>query len=223
MAGVLQYIVPFLALVGAVISLLKSSRRRGLLQSAANSGSKVLTGISWQEFEVLVGEAFRRKGYSVEESGGGGADGGVDLILRKDGEKVLVQCKQWRAYKVGVKAVRELYGVMAATGASHGYVVISGRFTEDAVRFATGREIDLIDGEKLNRLIRAIKHERKVVIPKAGTAVQEGGGMVLNISIPACPKCGSSMVKRMARKGERIGRQFWGCRNYPRCMGVRPL
>jgi restriction system protein len=50
----------------------------------------------------------------VAEIGGGGADGGVDLVLTKPGksggEKFLVQCKQWRAYKVGVDVVRELYG-----------------------------------------------------------------------------------------------------------------
>jgi restriction system protein len=46
------------------------------------------------------------------ETGGGGPDGGVDLVLRKPGgngsEKFLVQCKQWRALKVGVDVVREL-------------------------------------------------------------------------------------------------------------------
>ena len=48
----------------------------------------------WREFEMLVGEAFRLQGYQVVETGGGGADGGVDLVLRKDRETFLVQCKQ---------------------------------------------------------------------------------------------------------------------------------
>ena len=46
----------------------------------------------------------------MEETGGQGADGGIDLVLRKGSERFLVQCKQWRAYKVGVNVVRELYG-----------------------------------------------------------------------------------------------------------------
>ena len=41
-------------------------------------------------------------------------------MLRKDREKFLVQCKQWKAFKVGVTVVRELYGVMAAHGAEIG-------------------------------------------------------------------------------------------------------
>lgn len=63
-----------------------------------------------------MGEAFRMQGYRVVETGGNGPDGGIDLILRKDREKYLVQCKQWKAFSVVVPVVRELYGVMAAKG-----------------------------------------------------------------------------------------------------------
>ena len=45
------------------------------------------------------------RGFSVAETGGGGADGGIDLKLKKGGEIFLVQCKQWRAYKVSVNIV----------------------------------------------------------------------------------------------------------------------
>lgn len=38
---------------------------------------------------------------------------------------------------------------------------------------------------------------------------------------PACPQCGSSMVRRLARRGRRAGRHFWGCSRYPRCTGTR--
>jgi len=61
----------------------------------------------------------------------------------------LVQCEQWRAFKVGVDVVRELYGVVAATGAIGGFVVTSGRFTSEASAFASGRNVTLIDGAAL--------------------------------------------------------------------------
>jgi len=60
------------------------------------------------------GEAFRLQGYAVGETGGGGTDGGVDLVLRRGNDKFLVQCKQWKAFKVPVQPMRELYGVMTA-------------------------------------------------------------------------------------------------------------
>lgn len=40
---------------------------------------------------------------------------------------------------------------------------------------------------------------------------------------PSCPQCGSLMVRRMARRGRRAGRGFWGCSRYPRCTGTRPI
>lgn len=36
---------------------------------------------------------------------------------------------------------------------------------------------------------------------------------------PACPECGS----RMIRRHDRNGRAFWGCSNYPRCRGSLPI
>ena len=40
-------------------------------------------------------------------------------------------------------------------------------------------------------------------------------------SNPNCPKCGSNMVRRVARRGYNAGGQFWGCSSYPSCRGTR--
>lgn len=40
---------------------------------------------------------------------------------------------------------------------------------------------------------------------------------------PTCPKCGKPMLKRMQKKGQGQGREFWGCSDYPNCKGLRPL
>jgi restriction system protein len=114
-----QYLVPLAFGLGTAVSLMKRKKRADLFQSVAKqSGKSALNGITWREFEMLVGEWFRRQGYAVTETGGV-ADGGVDLILTKAGETYLVQCKQWKAYKVGVTVVRELLGVMAARLSRH--------------------------------------------------------------------------------------------------------
>ena len=34
---------------------------------------------------------------------------------------------------------------------------------------------------------------------------------------PTCPKCGTPMVLRTAKKGDQKGQEFWGCKNYPKC------
>jgi len=41
--------------------------------------------------------------------------------------------------------------------------------------------------------------------------------------MPACPKCGRSMVRRTARQGPNTGDEFWGCPAFPRCRGNRPI
>ncbi len=215
-----QYLLPLAFLVGAAVSALRR-RKRGQLANgvAQNPSADALSGMNWQEFEMLVGEAFRRKGFAVAESGGGGADGGVDLLLTKEGEKFLVQCKQWRAFKVGVNVVRELYGVMAARGAAGGYVVTSGQFTQEAKGFASGRNITLMDGAALKSLLGSVQAKPVVGNTAPAAAKLESTGTIS----PACPKCGGVMVKRVAKQGSNAGNEFWGCSKFPACRGIRAL
>lgn len=77
-----------------------------------------------------------------------GPDGGVDLVLRKDGGKTYVQCKHWKTHKVGVEKVRELLGSMAAGGADYGVLATTGEFTSDARQFGGKHGVRLIDGEE---------------------------------------------------------------------------
>lgn len=212
-AMILQYLVPIAFLIGALVSVLSRQKRDRLLNDAASSEADALNGMSWQEFEMLVGEAYRRQGFDVKEIGGGGADGGIDLVLTKNGKTVLVQCKQWKAFKVGVKVVRELYGVMAAQNAKGGVVVTSGVFTQEAKDFADGKNINLMDGDKLRRVIESVRSK-----PVAAQPTEIATKMVE--ASPMCPKCGGGMVKRVAKQGGSAGRSFWGCESYPRCRGI---
>ncbi len=221
LATVGQYLVPLVGLAGAAMSFMRRRQRAALITDVAQSKSaNALDGMSWREFEMLVGEAYALQGYRVTETGGGGTDGGVDLVLTKGGEKFFVQCKQWKAYKVGVEVVRELYGVMAAKGATGGFVVTSGRFTDDAKAFADGRNVQLVDGSKLFAMIKQVKQSQATKQSTTAAPVQAKEPVAAQ---PACPQCGSIMVKRTARKGGNTGGEFWGCSKFPACRGVRPL
>lgn len=212
-ATVAQYLVPFLLLLGAVISYVRQRKGASLIGAATGaSAAQRISGMSWREFELLIAEAFRRKGFTVRDQGGQGPDGGIDLVLLKGNERFLVQCKQWRALKVGVTVVRELFGVMSAEGATGGFVVTSGSFTGDARGFAKGRNIKLIDGPVLRQLLDQVQDS------KATTASDNKP-----LAVPACPKCGSNMVVREARKGPSAGNKFLGCSRFPGCKGTLPL
>ncbi len=177
----------------------------------AKAGSSIegIRALSWRRFEELVQEAFRREGYRVEPTALG-ADGGVDLVLRRDGQTIFVQCKAWRSKQVGVERLRELFGVVAAEGADLGTVVTSGSFTKAARDFADGERLRLIDGPELAAMLAPVRQE----MPPRVNPVS---------SSKACPTCGSKMLVRTARKGSRAGTQFLGCVRFPDCRGTRPL
>lgn len=165
--------------------------------------------LDWQQFESLVAEAYRRKGYKVEQSLDAGADGGIDLVLRKDGATTLVQCKRWRTMSVGAPVIREQYGILLHEKADRVIVVSSGNFTREAEQFALGKPMDLVDGNQLLHLIREVQTDRAAVVDGPAPAA------------PACPKCGSPMVQRTAKRGPNAGATFWGCSTYPKCNGSR--
>lgn len=225
-----QFILPILCLFGALGSFLKRKKREGLVTLVAAADDPAsLRQMSWREFEMLVGEAFRLQGFQVTELGGNGADGGVDLVLRKDTEIHLVQCKQWKAFKVGVTTVRELFGVMAHKGATAGYVVTSGDFTADALSFARGKNLQLIDGPRLFQMIQMAR--RSMATKQGGAASRRSGPRLVHSvaaptpapassSTPSCPRCTAAMVRRKARKGPNAGSYFWGCSRYPDCFGT---
>ena len=227
-ASVLQYLLPPFVLLGALGSFLRRKRRQTLLSNVShNQSADALDHMSWREFELLVGEAFRLQGYKVTELGGNGQDGGIDLVLNKGPEKFFVQCKQWKAFKVGVTVVRELYGVMAAQGAAGGFVVTSGRFTDEAIEFASGRNIRLVDGPVLLGMIKQAKNARghmpaSTPHPRAAPAVALAKPQIRpSYPTPSCPSCGAAMKMRTATHGSNVGKSFWGCPTYPACKGTR--
>ncbi len=148
------------------------------------------------------------KATSVTETGGGGADGGVDLVLKKNGEKLLVQCKHWKMEKVGIKVIRELFGVVTAEGATGGVIISSGRFSQEARDFSRGKPLELLGGSQLLNLISEVQKEPKPLNKKSDDNI--------------CPLCGAEMVLRTAKKGPNTGEKFWGCSAFPKCRFIKP-
>lgn len=38
-----------------------------------------------------------------------------------------------------------------------------------------------------------------------------------------CPKCGSDLVERLVKAGERAGQKFLGCSAFPKCRFTKPM
>jgi restriction system protein len=198
-------LISLIFLLPAAASAIVTTRKRRLLDR--QSGIESIRLLSWKEFEELLAESYRRQGYTVRENSSSGPDGGIDLQIRKDGNLYLVQCKQWRSMKVGVKVVREMFGLMTAQGANGVIIVTSGMFTQEAKNFAMGKSIDLVEGNQLAALVRNIQ-----ATPTHMMMEEEKPQ-----SAKQCPQCGGNLVVREAKRGEHAGSKFWGCSSFPKC------
>ena len=211
-------VAPLLALIlifPALVSALNSLRKKTLLNRQKDIDS--IKTLSWKEFEELMGEAYRRQGYTIIENQDLGPDdqpdGGVDLVIKKSDRIFLVQCKQWRKVKVGVSVVREMYGIMTAQNADGVIIVTSGFFTQEAKNFVIGKSIDLIEGPELAMMINQVQpHHYHSPNPQKKE--------ITNNQPPSCPSCGSVMVLRTAKQGKYAGNSFWGCSDFPKCKGI---
>lgn len=154
-----------------------------------------LRSLTPRQFEQFIAHLFQKMGYKTEAVGGAG-DGGIDVIAEKDGLKYYIQCKKFITRQVGVGAMRDFYGaVVDKLSGSKAYFITTNIFTAEAEKFAEGKPIVLIDGQKLMQYVH-----------------QAGGIDIPETSKEVCPRCGGLLVERNGKFGK-----FLGCKNYPKC------
>ena len=130
----------------------------GGLKNNQHRHQDALSRIDHREFERLVGAFYRGQGWEVEYTGTGSTaqrfDGGVDLVLRRGGDVVLVQCKHWNARQVPHNPVHELLGIMVNRGATGAILITSGEFTRAAIEAGTRNgHVQLVDGNDLRDML----------------------------------------------------------------------
>ncbi len=122
--------------------------------------------------------------------------------------------------------------------------VIKRDWTNGAVKYFWNKNPDVLSDEKIeelyNRLkeltnvdaavkathIENIKKNHKALSPTAThTPLDKGQNglftMINEAPSMKCPKCGGDLVLRTAKKGENIGKQFYGCSAFPKCRYVK--
>jgi HJR/Mrr/RecB family endonuclease len=111
------------------------------------------------DFEVFVSDLFEKMNYHTKltkKSRDGGVDIHVKLNTPTGINEMVIQCKhkENENSNVGVDKVRELYGVVSSNSRfTRGILVTNGKFSNDSIEFANGKNIDLIDGLKLKGYI----------------------------------------------------------------------
>jgi hypothetical protein len=159
--------------------------------------------IDWYQFEKFCAALLEADGFRVERTGGARPDGGVDLIVEKEGRRGLIQCKHWRTWIVKENIVREMLGSMTHFKVAQGAIYTLKGWTAPAERLASEHDITLVNGAEL----AASAH-----LQFSESRLEE----LLKSTVHHCPKCEAPMVER---KG--AFKTFWGCSNYgrTRCTG----
>jgi restriction system protein len=106
-----------------------------------------LLQMDWQQFEELILEAYRKRGYTATATQPSG-DHGVDGFLEKNGQKIVLQCKRCRD-PVGEPVLRDLLGTVTKEKADGGILVTTAVFTQGAREWARGTNLELVDRDGL--------------------------------------------------------------------------
>ncbi|MGD0058128.1 MAG: restriction endonuclease [Verrucomicrobiia bacterium] len=168
-----------------------------------------LRTIDWYQFERVVSAIYEVPGCTVRRLGGAKPDGGIDLMVEQGGRRIIVQCKHWRKWTVGVRHIRELWGAKEIAHADKAVLITLRGCTQDAKDLANQQGIDIIDETGLIKLMQM-----------SDGSIDSKILALLNDTRKFCPKCERPLVVRTAKKGSNYGTQFWGCSNYPRCRYI---
>lgn len=192
----------------------------GLTASGSNPSASteawsldLIRELEWKRFEMLCAGFYDAKGYHPKTTRIG-ADGGIDIVLYRKSAPAgrpfgVVQCKAWSNRPVGIKPIRELFGVKAAENAPLAVFMTTTDYTDEAKGFAKGKHLELISGTKLVELLQGLPEPSGSELLRKVTSG--------DYTTPTCPHCDIKMVLRTSRKGNNVGHSFWGCKNYPRC------
>ena len=140
---VLAFAAAFLLLQLLLKWRIKKMRRRRYLASPLSQ----IDRMEGAEFEEFLAAYFESRGYRVKVIGGTG-DYGADLVMKKDGEKTVVQAKRYKS-KVGVAAIQQVIAAKAYYRADRCIAATNSYFTKEAKNLAGRTGVELWDRDSL--------------------------------------------------------------------------
>lgn len=161
-----------------------------------------------RQFEHYLGLLFRNQGYKVEVTRAAG-DYGADLIIQKDGKKIVVQAKRY-SKNVGIEVVQQAQASIAHYKAHEAWVVSNRDYADAARNLSSSNSVRLINRDKLIEMILQMNPTTK---PNPKQVIAQ-----LPQKEILCERCGEKMILRKGTKGE-----FYGCSSYPKCRNTKAV
>lgn len=109
-----------------------------------------LRSLGGDEFEREVASLYTRLGYATSLTSGSG-DGGIDIIMHKDGKTIIVQCKAHKK-PAGPHVIRDLYGTLVNSKADAAILASLAGCTSGVREFIKDKPITLICEDDLIRM-----------------------------------------------------------------------
>ena len=154
LAGAMRLIIPDLFALAAGLPFAAIAAYVGWKQLRAPSAKQVagtldrVRTMPWPEFADAMEAAFRREGYTVNRLAAQ-----ADFELVKGWRSTLVACKRWKAMRTGIEPLRELDAARRAREAQGCIYVATGEITAQAAAFAAEKNIRLLQGAELARML----------------------------------------------------------------------
>lgn len=145
--------------IGIVIALISAADRKKRMKQAGIEEIDRMDGI---KFEHYLKELYSMYGYKAVVTKASG-DFGADLVLKKDGRKIVVQAKRY-SKNVGVKAIQEIKAAQLHYNADESWVVTNSYYTQAALQLAKSNSVILINRDKLIEQILEKKSTSQKII-----------------------------------------------------------
>ncbi|APQ59835.1 hypothetical protein PPOLYM_02536 [Paenibacillus polymyxa] len=148
-------VIGFLGVIGVIVLMISIQRKRA--ERLKKSGIGQIDKMDGVQFEQYLGHLFRSQGYKAEVTQASG-DYGADLVLTKNGQRIVVQAKRY-SKNVGLKAVQEACGAVAHYRASSAWVVTNSNYTQQAYQLAKSNGVRLIARDELVEMLLVMKEK----------------------------------------------------------------
>jgi len=106
------------------------------------------------DFEEYVGNIYENLGFAIKQTPKSG-DEGVDLVLEKQNQYHIVQCKRYDG-TVSSSEIRAFLGTLTYHKIEAGKFVTTGRFSSPCYEFERKYNIELVEGNDLMKMARKV-------------------------------------------------------------------